>query len=329
MLNLINGIRYDIVEQNRYKVSIMLYTSSNLPVSQVSLDEWQLVHVSGADSIKFLQGQLTADVTMLTADNYLFSAHCDPKGKVWSNMLLFKRGEDIYYIQRKSVLEVQLKELKKYAIFAKVTIEVATELQMMGLAGNPESMQATELFHEFSDDKNCITLNNITYLKIDFPTPRFIAIGAPEAIAKLTLTDHDLEAESQQWLLLDMEANYPIIDQPVSNQYLPQAFNLQHFAALSFDKGCYCGQEMVARAQYRGINKRALYLLVGDGDQLPLIGDTLELQLEDNWRETGCVTAALKLADNTIWVQAILANDLVTDAVLRIKNNPTSQLKLA
>jgi len=115
---------------------------------------------------------------------------------------------------------------------------------------------------------------------------------------------------------------------PVSRQYLPQAFNLQNFAAISFNKGCYCGQEMVARAQYRGISKRALYLLVGQSEKLPKVGDSLEQKIAENWRETGCVTATLRLDDNTIWVQAILNNELDADAVFKVKNNLASQLSV-
>ncbi|WP_392553420.1 tRNA-modifying protein YgfZ [Orbus wheelerorum] len=304
----------------------MLHTSQSLPLSKILLNDWQLVKVSGLDNSKFLQGQLTADMTKLTNNQSLFAAQCDPKGKVWSNMLLFKRGDDIYYILRKSVVEAQLKELKKYAIFSKVTLNIETNLQMVAIAGSAD--QLAKISTLFDDQQNCVEVNNISYLKIDFPSVRYIVIASENEITNLSLITECKILPSEQWALLDLEANYPIIDSPVSNEFLPQAFNLQNFAAISFDKGCYCGQEMVARAQYRGINKRALYLLVGQSEQLPNAGDTLEQQIDSNWRETGCITAALRLDDNTIWIQAVLNNDLTCDAVFRVKNNPASQLSL-
>ncbi|WP_392560080.1 tRNA-modifying protein YgfZ [Orbus mooreae] len=296
----------------------MLYTSQSLPSSKISLDNWLLVKVSGQDNSKFLQGQLTADINKLSDTHWLFAAQCDPKGKVLSNILLFKRGDDIYYIIRKSLVETQLKELKKYAVFSKISFEIESSLTMVGIAGD----NLSELIPEFSIEQNCLTVGNISYLKLDFPTNRYIVIAPIDEQINQFTTLH--QADSEQWQLLDMESNYPIIDQPLANQYLPQAFNLQNFNAISFDKGCYCGQEMVARAQYRGINKRALYLLIGSSDELPQIGDGIEQQMGENWRETGSILSTLKIDNHTIWIQVILNNDIEANTVFRVKNSPTS-----
>ncbi|WP_392562042.1 tRNA-modifying protein YgfZ [Orbus sturtevantii] len=306
----------------------MLHTSQVLPLSKISLTDWQLIKVSGVDNSKFLQGQLTSDMNKLTDKNFLFAAQCEPKGKVLSNMLLFKQGDDIYYIERESVVDTQLKELKKYAVFSKVTFNIDTDLTIIGIAGNSNHHQLTEIAGLFNDAQNCTSLNDLTYLRINFPTPRYIIIGKEHDINQLALVKECQVQSAEQWALLDLEANYPIIDMPLTNEYLPQAFNLQNFDAINFDKGCYCGQEMVARAQYRGINKRALYLLAGQSEKLPVIGDTLEQKMDENWRETGRITATLRLNDQSIWVQAILNNDLDTDTIFRVKNSPTSQLAL-
>lgn len=300
----------------------MLHISQTLPLSKMALDDWLLVKVSGQDNSKFLQGQLTADITKLSDIHWLFAAQCDPKGKVISNLQLFKRGEDIYYIVRKSLAEIQLKELKKYAVFSKVTFEIDSTLSLYGIAGDTTSLPVAN----FADEQNCLNTGNLSYLKLDLPSTRYIVIGQQ---AELESTFANLnQATAEQWQLLDMQANYPIIDLALANQYLPQAFNLQNFNAISFDKGCYCGQEMVARAQYRGINKRALYLLIGTSDQLPQIGDGLEQQMGDNWRETGSILSVLKVDNNTIWLQAILNNDIAAETVFRIKNSSASHLTI-
>lgn len=303
----------------------MLYPAQHLPLSTLTLDDWQLVKVSGADNSKFLQGQLTADINQLNESHWLLSVHCDPKGKTLSNLLLFKRADDIYYIVRKSVLDRQIDALKKFAIFSKVTIAADFSLTMMGLVGrNITSVQIEELT-KLTKTNNCATIKNLTYIKIDYPEPRYIVIGPSQDMASLSVLTHLPRSSSQQWTLLDMQANYPIIDLKASEQFLPQAFNLQLFDAISFTKGCYCGQEMVARAQYRGINKRALYLLTGKEGILPAVGETLEQKIGDNWRETGFILTSLKLQDNTIWVQAILNNDLSQDEMIfRLKNSQQS-----
>jgi len=139
---------------------------------------------------------------------------------------------------------------------------------------------------------------------------------------QLQLTD------SRQWLALDVEACLPVIDSANSSQFIPQAVNLQALEGISFTKGCYAGQETVARAKYRGANKRALYWLAGKASHLPAIGDDLELQLGENWRRTGTVLATCQLEDGQVWVQAVLNNDLTPDSRLRVKEDPAGALTI-
>lgn len=288
---------------------------SILSIKPISLADWQLVKVSGTDNHKYLQGQVTIDTDNLTEQTALFAAHCDSQGKMWSNLLIFQRGQDIYYIVRKSVVEKQMAALKKYAVFSKVSIEPVTGLNIVGL---DSQAIPSEILAKFTDN-NCFTENNITYIKLTSPHVRVIKI-TPEAI------DNDLEPCSR-WLQLDLEAGYPIIDAENTESLLPQACNLQYLNAISFDKGCYCGQEMVARAQYRGANKRGLYLLAGKSAVLPVIGGTIEYQIDGNWRESGQVLAALKInQDNDIYVQVVLANGIDFNTPFRVKGEIDSVL---
>ena len=287
---------------------------SHISFKPISLADWQLVKVSGEDNHKYLQGQVTVNMNNLSEHSALMAAHCDAKGKMWSNLLLFQREQDIYYIVRKSVVEKQIAALKKYAIFSKVTIEAVTDLNIFGLVGDSIP---SEILAQLSD-KNCFTSNYNTYFKLPLPEVRIIVI-TPQP-----LSDNLLPCSN--WLQLDLEAGYAIIDAENMESLLPQACNLQHFDAISFDKGCYCGQEMVARAQFRGANKRGLYLLAGKSEVLPIIGDNLEYQIDGNWRESGQVLAALKLNDNNIYVQVVLNNDIDIKSQFRIKGQTQSQL---
>ena len=280
-----------------------------------SLSDWQLVKVSGTDNRTFLQGQVTADINHLNEHTALFAAHCDAKGRMWSNLILFQRGADIFYIVRKTVAEKQIAALKKYAVFSKVTIEPVVDLNLIGLENNAiEQSIIAEL-----GDNSCITKDDITYIKIPLPEMRLIKVSNEPLPTDSQIADH--------WLKLDLEAGYAIIDEPNIESLLPQACNLQHYNAISFDKGCYCGQEMVARAQFRGANNRGLYLLVGKSKALPIIGDKLEYELDGNWREGGQVLAALKLdEDDEIYVQVVLANGIDIETNFRVKGQSDSLL---
>ena len=288
---------------------------SNFSIKPISLADWQLVKVSGVDNRKYLQGQVTIDIDHLSQQTALFAAHCDAKGRMWSNILLFQREQDIYYILRKSVADVQIAALKKYAVFSKVSIEQVNDLNIVGLEYDAIPADIIDQFNH----QNCITHNNITYIKLNLPHTRAIRVS-PQTI------DEDLQPCSR-WVQLDLEAGYAIIDKENCETLLPQACNLQYYDAISFDKGCYCGQEMVARAQFRGANKRGLYLLTGKSDSLPNIGDTIECQIDGNWRESGQVLATMKLnQDNDIYVQVVLANGIDLNTQFRVKGAVASKL---
>ena len=91
--------------------------------------------LNGPDTVKYLQGQVTADIDALAADRHVLCAHCDAKGKMWSNLRLFHRGEGFAYLERRSVLDSQLAEIKKYAVFSKVTIAADNDAVLLGVAG--------------------------------------------------------------------------------------------------------------------------------------------------------------------------------------------------
>ena len=94
------------------------------------------------------------------------------------------------------------------------------------------------------------------------------------------------------------------------NEFIPQALNLQAIEqAISFTKGCYIGQETVARAKYRGANKRAMYVLSGETTVIPKIGSEIEMQLETAWRKTGTIVSAVNF-DGVLWLQVVMNNDL-------------------
>lgn len=86
--------------------------SARLPLTLMTLDDWALATITGADSEKYMQGQVTADVSQMTVDQHLLAAHCDAKGKMWSNLRLFRDGDGFAWIERRSVREPQLTELK-------------------------------------------------------------------------------------------------------------------------------------------------------------------------------------------------------------------------
>ena len=305
--------------------------SARLPLTLISLEEWALVNVTGADRVSYLQGQLTLDVAALGANAHLPAAHCDAKGKMWSNLRLFHRGENLAYLERRSLRDTQISELKKYAIFAKVAIEADDEAVLLGVAGFQARAALAGFFAALPDAENpVVQQEESTLLWFSAPAERFLLItSADKAQALRKALDGQAQLnDSTQWLALNIEAGLPVIDAVTSAQFIPQATNMQALDAISFKKGCYTGQEMVARAKFRGANKRALYWLAGTAGRVPAANDSLEMKLGENWRRTGTILAACQLENGDVWVQAVLNNDLEPDAELRVQGDEGGKLAI-
>ncbi len=301
-----------------------------LPLTVISLDDWALVTARGQDSTSYLQGQLTLDVAALADNQHHLAAHCDAKGKMWSNLRLFHDVQDYAYLLRREVREHQLAELKKYAVFSKVTFAADDSRLLTGVAGKGARAALAGHFPQLPDSENPrLVAGDAVLLWLPLPAERFLVIADETQTSTLRQALGDAQsADSAQWLALNIAAGEPVIDTATSGEFIPQAVNLQALQAISFKKGCYAGQEMVARAKYRGANKRALYWLAGNAEILPLPGAPLELQMGDKWRRTGTVLAAVRLNDGRLSLQAVLNNDLETDAVLRPEGDEGASLAI-
>lgn len=298
--------------------------SARLPLTLMTLDDWALATITGADSEKYLQGQVTNDVGQLTEHQHLLVAHCDAKGKMWSNLRLFRRNDGFAWIERRSVREAQLTELKKYAVFSKVTIAADDEHVLLGVAGFQARAALANLFSTLPDQQTQVVQDGDTQiLWFEQPAERFLLVTDVATAERITETLRG-EAQlnnSQQWLALNIEAGLPVIDAANSAQFLPQATNIQALGGISFKKGCYTGQEMVARAKFRGANKRAMWYLAGKASRVPEAGEDLEMKLGENWRRTGTVLAAAQLEDGRLLVQVVMNNDMEPDSVFRVRDD--------
>ncbi|WP_041068828.1 tRNA-modifying protein YgfZ [Candidatus Ishikawella capsulata] len=306
--------------------------SSELILTMILLEDWSIVSIAGEDSEQYLQSQLTLDIFHLDKKQPHIAAHCNPKGKMWSNLLLFYNNHEYYYLIRSNIKNIQVEELKKYAVFSRVTITSRDEKVLIGIVGIQAREALSELFEKLPDMNNSVINQDDTILlRITQPKERFIIVTNNEMAKKLYKKLKEKRAHtsnSSQWLALEIEAGIPIIDAPSSGKFIPQATNMQALNAISFKKGCYIGQEIIAKSKYRGTNKFSLYWLVGYATNLPMCNDCLEIKKANNWRRTGNVLNSVKLANSNIWVQAVLNNNLFKNSVLRVENDEKSYLRI-
>lgn len=285
--------------------------SERYPDLCVELDQYRLIEISGADAEKYLQGQLTCDVASLAVGEHTLTAHCDPKGKMSALLRLYRaETEQFFAIIHQSLLPEALVQLKKYAVFSKVTF---TELDAV-------------LYGITSGEKNAKRCEKMTAL--------WFKQGDNEEPKRAIVWGETLESNasnSQLWDLMEIQDGMPVLLKANQFELIPQAANLQAVEkAISFTKGCYIGQETVARAKYRGANKRAMFTLVGNIEQaisLPEPASSIEMQLGENWRATGSVMTSVA-NEGKLWVQVVMNKEIEPDCRFRVNGVELSLIEL-
>ncbi|MFM2479486.1 tRNA-modifying protein YgfZ [Celerinatantimonas sp. MCCC 1A17872] len=300
-----------------------LSTFENLRVGP--LTDWSLTRISGADRLTYLQGQLTAEVQGLAQGAQTLSGHCDPKGKLWSVIRLINAGEWIWMLQPASAKAVQLPELKKYSVFSKVNIEDEAQFCAVAVIGKQAKAFIEQHFGAPIAAQGGL-LEEGYCLSYAAQPMRYLLI-VPQAQAQQLYTDES--SLDELWQGLDIVAGLASITKPTSNEFIPQALNLHLLDAISFTKGCYTGQEVVARAKYRGTNKRATMRFVGQSSQEIENGSDIEMSLNGNWRRCGTVLNSYRQSDGYTEILAVVRKDSEADQDYRLEGQEQSHLTLA
>jgi folate-binding protein YgfZ len=301
---------------------------SQLPKTfAISLELFSAISLVGEEQEKYLQGQVTCDINTLEQEKLLHGAHCDAKGKVFSAFRLIQRNNALLLMQPKSSIEKSLAELKKFGVFAKVEISELDDMNFFAIAGENASSKLVSIFPQMPDTLTpVIQHDSTTLVYISGKIERYILIDEPQALTTISKQLSLPVFNQAVWDLLEISEGFPTLSQTAVGEYVPQMLNLQAIKGISFTKGCYLGQETVARMQYLGKNKRALFALSGESSAVKP-GDIIEKKLGDNWRKAGDVIAAYQADTRECYLQAVLANDLETNTELRVKEKE-SQLSL-
>ncbi|MDQ2163045.1 tRNA-modifying protein YgfZ [Vibrio sp. V09_P4A23P171] len=291
------------------------------PLMLTHLASWGAIIISGNDKKAYLQGQVTCNVVTLEPTQSTLGAHCDAKGKVWSVFRLFHHHDGYAMFQPLSAIEAELRELKKYAIFSKVNISQSQDVAL-GVMGE----QAEQYINTLTADEGEVRLiDGGSAIKIS--SQRWLLLVSEQTAQQLMTQSEALKVTEETWTRFDIEEAVPVLGQADQNEHIPQAVNLQAFNGISFNKGCYTGQETVARAKYRGINKRAMYILQGNIEQ-PLSNDQpimIERSVGENWRSAGQLMVHYTFADNTAIGLVVLPNNLEPETEFRLASQPNTR----
>ncbi|RZJ20696.1 MAG: folate-binding protein [Haliea sp.] len=248
----------------------MLTPSIDLPlVSTLSgvagLSHLGVIRVAGEEAAKFLQGQLTQDVALLGLAEARLAAFCNAKGRMQASFIVFKRSTDeILMVCSRDILPATLKRLSMFVLRAKAKLSDATaEYALFGLAGSAIESIAAHAQQPWA--KADFDAANMVFLYPGNGQPRALwcaPAGTPVPAGDTLPLD--------QWQWLDVLSGIAMITQPIFEAFVPQMLNYESVGGVNFKKGCYPGQEIVARSQFRGTLKRRAYLTHTAGD--PAVG---------------------------------------------------------
>ncbi|WP_129138365.1 YgfZ/GcvT domain-containing protein [Modicisalibacter coralii] len=238
-----------------------------------------ILEIRGSDAERFLQGQTSAQLTLADGDFAAPTSFCTPKGRMLANGQLMRREEGCYWLLLDAGLVEPLRgHLAKFAPFYKVELTARDDLAIIGLTGHaaPALVEARfdvtppTTWRQATVDDGVIARHpgNLPRLLLCLTTPA--AIDAWDALA------HDATPVGNDvWQWQDIQAGLAWLDASLQDSYLPQMFNWEALGGVSFKKGCYTGQEVVARAHFRGQVKKRLVRARLEGASLPGIGDAV------------------------------------------------------
>lgn len=229
----------------------------------IALPHYEFIRISGPDTVTFLQGQVSCDVTSLSSELSLTGALCNLKGRVIADFRLLQDAEDCLLQTQSGMAQVILDALKKYAMFSKVDLRLEPGFAATGLLGEDSAATVMELVGQVPDQTNAVVQRNgISAIALAGSTPRFEIWSQP---AKHTDFQHQLQSlptgNFADWQRQEMRAGVLHVTPELSEQYTPQLLNYDISGVINFRKGCYTGQEVVARMYYRGKAKKRLFLL--------------------------------------------------------------------
>ena len=270
-----------------------------------------ILAVRGVDASKFLQGQLTCNLNYLDAQHSSLGARCTPKGRMQSSFRILPEGDGFLLAMDRDLVQPQLADLTKFAAFSKSKLyDESTEWVRFGLSDGDAAL--TDLGMDLPQTADALSAAN-----------GLIAVRLPDGRSELWCRAKDAETTSQRlaaqlpeasidrWLLAQIRAGIGQVVASTRELFIPQMINLQALGGVSFKKGCYTGQEIVARMQYLGKLKRRLHRLAGSGaDEIP--APALELYSPVHGSSVGEVVLAAN-AEGTLELLAVLQEDAAAD----------------
>jgi tRNA-modifying protein YgfZ len=285
-------------------ISALVYPAQTLPSLKTPLNHLGVILAAGADAASFLQGQLTQDVMLMPVGDSRLAGYCSAKGRLLASFWVHKRigadgAPEFLLVCNRDILLATFKRLSMFVMRAKVKLSDASgQFQLFGLTGNAIESVAGHANSARPEGLNA--LNFLVKLPAMGGVPR--ALWLVDSTAAVNSDTADLrspaesEVENAWWRWSEVASGIAMITQPVVEAFVPQMLNYESTGGVNFKKGCYPGQEVVARSQFRGTLKRRAYLVHSEA---PLQAGDEVFGLQDAEQACGTVVQAAAAPDFT------------------------------
>ena len=286
------------------------------------LSHFSSMVIAGEDATEFIQGQFTNDVNGVDEDHSQISGFCNNKGRMINNFRLFQHQQNYFISCRSNLVEDSINHLQNYILRAQVAIQDTSEqLIHIGVSGNNADSLLSPFIDKLSTTVNCVSHDDdYIFIRVPGTTPRYEIFCSFEQAKTLwaSISKKANIVNSSCWDYLNIRNGLAFVDSVTSEEFVPQMVNMDLINGLSFEKGCYTGQEIVARTHYLGKQKRRSYRLRIISDIEPKTGAQLATESSTENQYTGTLVTIYQTAKNEY--EAL--------AVIQIKSAEQEKLKL-
>ena len=280
-----------------------------------------VIHAYGNEAQSFLQSQFTNDLNQVSNDTSQLSSYCNPKGRILSIFRIYKADDSYFLVLPRDVLALTLQKLTMYKLMSKVEFaDESDDRIVFGIAGPETSSVLKKLNLSIPEKENdCIQVNETTVIKISEEYTRILFICneiKAVSLCKKIIKEIPI-ATSALWDLHDIQNGIAQITANTSEAFIPQMVNLEIIGGVNFQKGCYPGQEVVARTHYLGKPNRRMYKISIEGENTPEAGTNI-FSAEDDNQPVGKVVTAQKNSNNSSAALIVLRTAKKDEKNLRI-----------
>jgi folate-binding protein YgfZ len=294
------------------------------------LDHFGSLSLTGQDANKFLQGQITCDVNIVTQSMGQAGAYCTPKGNVIANFDLVLHGDALLLHMPSTMVAAVQKAMAKYIVFSKAQLtDASNDWHRLAVWGDDAAACIQDAFGSAPDKRLKIVQNEHSLAwSNNANNDEFIVYCHPDAKASVTaiLEQKASLGAVHTWETRQINQALVYITPDISDSYVPQMLNLQATGAIDFKKGCYTGQEIVARMQYLGKLKRHLFIGQVTTHSVLEVGQQIDASKRKN---VGRITSLAKTSDNTYSFTAVINRTEAQEDQLHLHDQEEATISLS